>query len=89
MSATQEARIKEEWIKAVISSNNKKLSQLYSNYAQDIDFIQINFDNGDNSLHYAVRTNNLKLCKLLIKLNIDVCFLPCSVLFCCCYCLLV
>lgn len=81
LTAEERARIEQEWKKAVQTSNNKKLKQLFVDYGQKkylsigryVDFVKIMFENGDNSLHYAVRRNNIKLCKLLIMIKIDVC----------------
>ena len=79
LTAKKRSTIEKEWKKAVESSNNRKIKQLFMDYGQNkfgkekIDFTQIMFENGDNSLHYAARRNNLKLCRLLIILKIDVC----------------
>ena len=65
--------VEEQWQHAVQASDNKTLKQLFQKYQTKVDFLSIVFENGDNSLHYAARTGNVKLSKLLILIGIDVC----------------
>ena len=65
--------VEEQWQHAVQASDNKTLKQLFQKYQSKVDFLSIVFENGDNSLHYAARTGNVRLSKLLILIGIDVC----------------
>lgn len=64
--------VSQQWKDAVQSKDNKRLKHLYEKYGKVIDFTKIEFENGDDSLHYGARTNNIHLCKLLVILGIDV-----------------
>ena len=66
-------KAEEEWKHAVQTSNNKKLKQIFEQFNNRLNFANIYFENGDNSLHYAARTGNTKLAKLLIIVGLDVC----------------
>ena len=69
----EEESIEEKWKQAVQTSNNQKLKELFQNHRRQVNFLKIIFENGDNSLHYAARSGNIKLAKLLIIVGIDVC----------------
>ena len=62
-----------QWESAVDSNNNIKIKQLFGKHYKHLNFLQIKWPNGDNTLHRACATNNVKLVKflLILKLNIN------------------
>ena len=73
LSDDEKTKLKDEWMRSVHTSNNRNLKYMLETYGQQIDFISIVFENGDNSLHTAVRTGNEKLCQFLLMCGIHVC----------------
>lgn len=61
-----------EWKKAVDSSNNSHIKNLVTLHYKEINLLRIKWHNGDNTLHRACATNNLKLIKVLLKLKLNI-----------------
>ena len=61
-----------QWTNAVDSQNNDKIKHLFSNHYKHLNFLAIQWPNGDSTLHKACATNNVKLVKFLLILKIDV-----------------
>ena len=64
--------IEAEWRQAIENNDNKKIKHLFKEHHKQIKFLKIKFDNGDNSLHCAIRAGNSRLAKFLIILKMNV-----------------
>ena len=65
--------IEDQWKRAIEENDNKRIKHLFKEHHKTTKFLKIKFENGDNSLHTAIRANNSRLAKFLIILKMNVC----------------
>lgn len=62
----------DEWKKAVDEGNNERIKTLFRSHYKQLNFLQLKWENGDNSFHRACTLNNIKLVKFLLILKVNV-----------------
>ena len=72
--------VEQEWLNSITSRDNKNIKRLFKEHHRRIKFLQIKFEDGDNSLHKAIQTGNTRLAKFLIILKMNVCI--CALYIC-------